>query len=285
MFIYGIYLYWAYAHTVLGVSRPSRGTRQVTPHARPRAIWAAGAPPSRMSWTQSPLPRSKLFKGCPMRARVPPRRRRHPHRSSLSRRALHEPLFPHQMDSTALLDGSSWTGILHRPFHVRPSREWRVGATAPTAVAAQHRHRGCVLLRDQHCLMTPRQWRGTPKATIIVMSAATGVFALLTFTDARAPPLIPVSVARVPPSLSYRPLSVVVTVETPDRRCAAERHIMQVLHRSHQWVGFVTTNVRVCNCCNLRMLGFGCKTVCVATLGFRCDRTTNFVAMLVMTNL
>jgi hypothetical protein len=64
------------------VSRPSRDPPGGL-HMRPRVIWVACAPPSRMRWAQSPLTRSKVFNGCPVQARVPPRHRR-PHRSSPS---------------------------------------------------------------------------------------------------------------------------------------------------------------------------------------------------------
>jgi hypothetical protein len=76
------------------------------PSRAPRAIWAVGAPPFWTSWAQSSLSWSKLYKGRPVRARVPPSRHR-----------------PHCPQAPPILHGSSWPMIHCRHFHVRPSEE------------------------------------------------------------------------------------------------------------------------------------------------------------------
>jgi hypothetical protein len=54
-------------------------------------------------------------------------------------------------------------------------------------------------------------------AIVVALAAAVVVLTLLAFVDERAPPPIPVLVARAPPHLSYIPLSA--TTETPNGRC------------------------------------------------------------------
>jgi hypothetical protein len=90
---------------------------------------------------QSPLPRSKLYKGCPVRARVPPRCHRPHHLSAL-------------LNPPWLLSARDLPPTLPHPAIQRVAHRWAI----PAVAVGQHHCHGHVLLGDWFGPMTPRQW-------------------------------------------------------------------------------------------------------------------------------
>jgi hypothetical protein len=130
---------------MLGMSIPFREPARWD-LTRAHVIWATGTPPSWMTWAQSPLPRSKLYKGCPVRARVPTCRR-YPHHPQPS---------PPTPDPPRLLLAQDSPSTLPRPYLQRTACR----CVVPAAAVGQHHCHGRVLLGDQPGPVTPRQWWG-----------------------------------------------------------------------------------------------------------------------------
>jgi hypothetical protein len=91
-------------------------------------------------------------------------------------------------------------------------------------------------------------------AIVVALAAAVVVLVLLAFADERAPP--PLSWCWW---LGLHRIFLIYHFPPPPRHRTGDAP-------RRSTVGSLL--VRVCNCCNLRMVRFGCKTVCVAVVGF-----------------